>query len=284
MKGRRQPDLWRGVADRALRGARLLVHAGFWGPEEASRALNPGAANASAWASRTGQAFVANHRPVDYATIHFWPDNWRERSPGFRDAWLAAHVAEAAGELGKPLLLEEVGRKMDPAPASAEQLSARRDPVYAAVYEAVEASIAQGGALVGSLYWDWYLPVYGDASPYGPYAVSPNDSTFGVIAAHAGRVRAHAQGRPPAAGCAAGRGGRDCWVGVEALRGLLRRCEYSPKACQYAREAAAEGAGEAWDEAARQLVAPGVRIYRSQGECCRPGSGAFAQGCSQRGG
>jgi len=56
--------------------------------------------------------------------------------------WLEAHMAAAEARLGKPLLLEEFGKRLAPGEASAESITRLRDPVYETSFAAVAKSIA----------------------------------------------------------------------------------------------------------------------------------------------
>jgi hypothetical protein len=71
-----------------------------------------------------------------------------ERAPRARSAseyhvdWLEAHMAAAEARLGKPLLLEEFGKRLAPGEASDEAITRLRDPVYQTSFAAVAKSIA----------------------------------------------------------------------------------------------------------------------------------------------
>ena len=93
---------------------------GFYGPGPHAR-LNP-----KPWMSSMGQDWVRNSgiRDIDYLSLHMWPDNWdmseeeQQRGSGFSEGgfvrhWMLSHVDIAQRELGgKPLVLEEFGKKM----------------------------------------------------------------------------------------------------------------------------------------------------------------------------
>ena len=44
---------------------------------------------------------------IDWATVHLWPDNWKNYDGNFINNWLTTH-SQVASQLGKPLILEEV--------------------------------------------------------------------------------------------------------------------------------------------------------------------------------
>ncbi|KAK9815623.1 hypothetical protein WJX72_006999 [[Myrmecia] bisecta] len=105
------------------------------------------------WAAHVGQDFVTQHSSpnIDFAAVHLWPVNWNTTDPGFVQTWLAAHMA-AAKQLGKPLIVEEFGYQVAYSDA---EITAKRDPVFRAILQAVQQSLAEGGPLRGDLFWRW---------------------------------------------------------------------------------------------------------------------------------
>ncbi len=114
-----------------------------------------------------GLDFMANHDgpDIDYATVHIWPQNWGWYDPQrpeetFPDARLQVQVyleqhVEPAARMGKPLVLEEFGLARDGGAFDHGAPTSRRDILFAAMFEAVEASAAAGGPLAGSNFWAW---------------------------------------------------------------------------------------------------------------------------------
>jgi len=114
-----------------------------------------------------GLDFIANHDGphIDYATVHIWPQNWGWYDPAdaestFPDAGFEAraylgHHEQLADQLNKPLVLEEFGLARDGGAFEPEASAARRDEFFAAMFEAVEESVAAGGPLAGSNFWAW---------------------------------------------------------------------------------------------------------------------------------
>jgi len=105
------------------------------------------------------------HRAVDYLTAHIWPLNWSwvtgEDLPGTWPVgrqntldYLAAHE-RLAKVLGKPLVVEEFGFPRDREAYSPEASTDFRQRFYGVIYDAVEASWAQGGPIAGSNFWAW---------------------------------------------------------------------------------------------------------------------------------
>ena len=101
--------------------------------------------------------------------------------------WINFHKVKAK-ELNKPLLLEEVGLKLDPSPADADTIASLRDPVMRDVYRRVESSLANEESLRGSLFWELDFKVYKE-SPANPYGIRFNDSTFTFVKDHARRMK-----------------------------------------------------------------------------------------------
>jgi len=105
------------------------------------------------------------HANVDYLTAHIWPLNWGwvdgknlagtwgAGSRKVRD-YLAAHE-RLANELGKPLLVEEFGFPRDGEVYGPGTPTTFREQYYRTIYDAVEASWAAGGPVMGSNFWAW---------------------------------------------------------------------------------------------------------------------------------
>ncbi|KAK2079426.1 hypothetical protein QBZ16_003118 [Prototheca wickerhamii] len=241
---------------------------GFWGPTDPERRLNPGAALGNAWASRIGQDFAAHHASLDFATIHTWPDHWQTPNETFVAEWVRDHVRSAGERLAKPLLVEEFGKKVPAATRDAAAVAAARDPVFATVYREAERLLVADSALGGTLFWRWGFDAW-DAAERGDYGVTPGDSTFEHVRAHARRVKMLTAAR-------AGAGAAICpnedrataaaWVGASLLG--VRRCVLRPTTVNPPGPRRSLGALEA--------ASPS---FATRAECCLPGLGAFANGC-----
>lgn len=66
-------------------------------------------------------------------------------APEYEVEWLEAHMAVAEARLGKPLLLEEFGKRLASSEADAGAITRLRDPVYETSFAAVAKSIAMCG-------------------------------------------------------------------------------------------------------------------------------------------
>ena len=77
---------------------------------------------------------------------------------------MRVHI-DAAEKIGKPLLLEEFGKKLsEDDEALVENV---RDPVFQHIYTIVEESMLKSRAIYGSLFWRWNMPLY-DHKERGP--------------------------------------------------------------------------------------------------------------------
>ncbi|WP_199798265.1 glycoside hydrolase 5 family protein [Aurantiacibacter spongiae] len=105
------------------------------------------------------------HRQMDYLTAHIWPLNWGwvdgddlsgtwSEGSGLTHEYIAAHE-RLAGQLGKPLVIEEFGFPRDGESYDPAAGTTFRQRFYATIYDAVERSVRSGGPLVGSNFWAW---------------------------------------------------------------------------------------------------------------------------------
>jgi len=266
-------------------GTRSLVtigEEGFFGGADPRNASNPGD-----WGPGTGQDFGRDHGlgGVDFATVHLWPDNWDKETGSWGVDWLDAHAA-AAADLGKPVLLQVFGKAL---PASktpgawGRGVKGGRDPLFKGVYawataqlEGVNTSAVRTAPspLAGAAFWRWDVGVYAGVKPTD-YGVGDGDSsTFAIVSAAGARSAALTAALAPSRGegCPAG-----CWVPVPASAGKAKgACVDSPATCGLDGDAALEASDR------RAVVAAadaGVRVYGSRAACCRPGLGAFVNGC-----
>lgn len=105
------------------------------------------------------------HSQIDYVTMHAWPLNWGwvdgKDLPG---TWprCSAKVAEylktqerIARALNKPLIVEEFGFPRDGERYDPSVDTSFRQRYYRLIYDAVEASLANGGPICGSNFWAW---------------------------------------------------------------------------------------------------------------------------------
>lgn len=83
--------------------------------------------------------------------------------PEFYHDWIESHVNASSTLIGKPLLIEEFGKKLEKGDeAISDKVAAIRDPVYNLTYRLVKEHIQENtsGRLVGSLFWRYHIPTY----------------------------------------------------------------------------------------------------------------------------
>lgn len=61
----------------------------------------------------------------------------------FQTGWVMSHLKEAEQLLGKPLLLEEFGKKLSAAEYADGSILGKRDPVFSSMYQAVESALEE---------------------------------------------------------------------------------------------------------------------------------------------
>ncbi|XP_040378365.1 mannan endo-1,4-beta-mannosidase 3-like [Oryza brachyantha] len=146
---------------KSVDGGRHLVTAGlegFYGDgEHESRELNP-------WGIYYGTNYVATHRAagVDFATIHLYPDVWlwgstADEQAAFLRNWTRSHIDATAAYLGKPLLVTEYGKFLWKDGAGCAADKTQRNYFLDVVLDAIYASAARGGPLVGGAFWQLLL-------------------------------------------------------------------------------------------------------------------------------
>jgi len=225
--------------------------------------------NPQPWGAQVGQDFAADAAVagIDFATVHYWPDNWfLESEDAFMKTWIDGHVDDAAA-LGKPVLLQEFGKtlpKVRAGAAWAKQVAEKRDPSFAAVYAHAADHARRGTALAGALFWRLELPVYA-GSTNADYGVAWGDSTLKTVSDFARTAASLVAAVAPAHSCKLG-----CWVGDGTPGG---DCVESHAACADARSAGASPPDAA---------AAGVAVWPSRRACCAAGTGAHAQGCARK--
>ena len=108
---------------------------------------------------------TAAHENVDYVTAHIWPLNWGwvtgDDLPGTWPSgqqlvqdYLETHTRLATA-MDKPLLIEEFGFPRDEEAYDPATTTEFRQQYYQTIYDAVEASWANGGPMQGSNFWAW---------------------------------------------------------------------------------------------------------------------------------
>lgn len=242
--------------------------------------------NPQPWSGDMGQDFVENHLPesIDFASIHVWPDTWKRSGENFEREWTQSHLDVASRLLGKPLVVEEFGKKLPPYQHNDANIKELRDPIFKTTFSMVEKSITEGSAIGGSMFWRWTLPMFAGHGR-GEYEVAMHDSTFQLIVEHAAFVSKWTNSIPPQHQCEA-----NCWVPRTSL--LTKSCENLPQVCEtywkivedygfdnstsaiHALQEATAAVGH------RHIGLNGLQVYTTKSACCLPGLGGHSQGCS----
>ncbi|KAI8471837.1 MAG: glycoside hydrolase superfamily [Monoraphidium minutum] len=262
---------------------------GFFGGDGEWAGKNPGS-----WATQTGQDFMSNSADMDFAVAHAWPDNWMiapDQQSGFLQQWLQSHL-DAAKSIGKPLLFEEFGKRLDN-PDDAAGVASMRDPVYRSTYAAIEAAVEDNEPLLGSMYWKWAFPTASSvAGGKGPYGVMPSDSTMKVIRDHSAKMFKLKDSVPPRVSCIAppgaaanAPGALGAWFGAgtkcvnDPQAALAWEMLYGPGADETAKAADFDFPAASL-ERAKALGAGLKQVFPTQAACCAPQTGAFTGGCA----
>jgi mannan endo-1,4-beta-mannosidase len=170
-----------------------------------STAVATGSEGSTADPADAGLDFRADHESphVGLSTCHLWPENWELWDPTDPEAdlepildWSRAYLrrhATIAGELGKPLLFEELGLARDNRRMGQGSTEAR-DRFFAAMLEEASALAAEGLPVRSVCFWTWSGEALGGAAPYpgdpphepeGWYGIGPSDrSTLDLFRAH----------------------------------------------------------------------------------------------------
>lgn len=261
---------------------------GFWGPSDPSRVSQ----NPQDWAVQTGQDFLKNNKHMDFAVTHAWPDNWEipnAQQGEFLGKWLDTHL-DGAKTIGKPLLFEEFGKKLED-PENAGDIQELRDPVYQATYRSIEKAVQSGEPLLGSMYWKWDTPTI----EKGPYGVSATDSTMKIINSHAKKMHDLINAVPPRPGCIESdiTGTLGAWFPAVDKKSGERGCVNNPEVslAYYTLYGPTEFTPEQMESFgftnlafayAKALRRNQVKVFPTREECCAPGFlGAFPEGCSK---
>lgn len=149
---------------------------GFYTSDSDEKRYNPGT-----WAEGQGQDFLRDHSipGISYASIHVWSKNWEaEDEIGFLKEWIESHSNITSGILGIPLLIEEIGRKIED--GSQNEIRSKRDPVVQAAFNHVTDSLSQYGVLSGALLWEFSIGEERASS----YTVREDSSTYSLLKKH----------------------------------------------------------------------------------------------------
>ena len=149
---------------------------GFYSSISEARRYNPGT-----WAEGQGQDFLRDHSipGISYASIHVWSKNWEAADEiTFLKEWIESHMNITSGILGVPLMIEEIGRKMEM--GDREEIRSKRDPVIQKAFDYVTESMSDNGALSGALLWEYSIGELRASS----YTIREDSSTYSLLKKH----------------------------------------------------------------------------------------------------
>lgn len=242
-------------------------------------------ANPGRWAEDVGQNFTQNHAldSIDFAAIHSWPDNWARPDLEFQEEWLKSHAEVSKNVLGKPLLLEEFGKKKLPPKLtdSKPAILKSRDPLYKETLEIVGESVENDEGIGGALFWRLSLDTYA-GKRQGRYAIKMSDSTFSHIKKFSAIVQNAIHSQPPRRSCKK----TECWV--PHVEDNMQFCIQDTNACDlywqvknrekdFANTTLEEVDVPIWGG---EVPLSKMKFYTSWSDCCRKGMGAFQEGCT----
>ena len=164
--------------------------------------------------------FLQAHKSanVDYLTFHLWPSNWSwidHKDPAARLEsglktsleYIDRHI-DAAGKLGKPIVLSEFGLNRDGGSFDPASGTVARDRFYRAIYARLLQRMQAGDAIAGSKFWAWggrgrttssdFMwkagdPFTGDPpqEAQGLFSLFDSDATtLGIVSGHARAIHA----------------------------------------------------------------------------------------------
>ncbi|KAL6518657.1 hypothetical protein OROGR_019159 [Orobanche gracilis] len=158
---------------------------GFYGPSTRNKMqFNPGD-------YQVGTDFIANNQnaDIDFATIHFYPDQWLPQSNDtvqaqFVTQWLQQHIHDCKSFLRKPLLITEFGKSSE----SPNYNVRARDGYFSDIFNTVFSCASSGGPCGGTLFWQ--LMSMGMENSWDGYHVvlQQDHSTAAVIISQSWRI------------------------------------------------------------------------------------------------
>jgi mannan endo-1,4-beta-mannosidase len=127
----------------------------------------------------TGTDFIDDHKlaTIDFCTVHIYPDHWNV-TVAQAARFLQHHLDDATNVIGKPVILEEFGKRE---PARDAALEGWSDDVY--------ASAAGGGAAAGWNIWMIEAEGSGHDDTFSLFTSDPGDLvTIDLLTAQAARM------------------------------------------------------------------------------------------------
>ena len=135
---------------------------------DSNRDIATGSEGSTAHPADAGLDFVADHQSphVSVSTCHLWPENWGLWDPRGDDPAQLAQVikwsndylrrhAQMAAQLGKPLLIEELGLARDGRRLDADASTRARDHFFTAMIDQAHALATEGLPVREISFWSW---------------------------------------------------------------------------------------------------------------------------------
>lgn len=161
---------------------------GFYDHRRAERlGVNPGN-----WAASLGSDFIQNSAVdhIDFASIHAYPDSWipkagLDEKVKYLSNWVDSHLNDSEHVLKKPVLISEVGSRLE----IKQNGLFDRDILLKTVYDKVYQSAKKGQAGAGALIWQ--LMVEGLQGYEDEYSLVAREhpSTYKLIVQQSCRLR-----------------------------------------------------------------------------------------------
>jgi hypothetical protein len=173
-----------------------------------------------------------------------------------------------------PARPQEFGKKLDKDQQTDWMIEQLRDPIYQSTYASVEKAIDAQQPIAGSMFWKLAIPVFNRQDARGPYGVGNSDSTMRIIQDHAEYMKRKMNGVPPRPECGVG-----AWFGTLDQASGQRDCANVPAAATafYTPRANSDQVAA---KLAEDLKAGRALVFPTRAACCKPGAGAFPDGCS----
>lgn len=109
----------------------------------------------------------------------------------------------------------------------------------------------------------------------GPYGVDDTDSTMSIIQDHAEYMKRKMNSVPPKPGCGLG-----AWFGTLDQQTGDRNCANVPAAATAFYSPKDANKDDIGAKLADDLKAGKALVFPTKAACCKPGTGAFPEGCS----
>ncbi|TVU18763.1 hypothetical protein EJB05_34876 [Eragrostis curvula] len=157
---------------------------GYYGPSTPTRLQD----NPNIYSGQFGTDFICNHRVngIDFASVHMYPELWLPNGTSlevqfqFVQSWMQAHIADAEGVLGMPVVFTEFGFCSNSTP---------RDQFLQAVYGELLGSAQRSGAGAGNLLFQVIPEELDGMSDCYAIVLTRDAATAGIMSAHSKKLQ-----------------------------------------------------------------------------------------------